>query len=103
MSAMEQRGDQASGNEGVGRFLCGTITERFLLLRRGGEVPGAVVALSAAPITVTLTDPVRAITDTIPAGRVTDVGAAIASYTITIPAITATITDSVTNTVTVIP
>ncbi len=95
MSATGRRDDQASGNEGVGRFLRGTITERFLLLRREGEVPGAAVALSAAPITVTLTDPVRAITDTIPAGRVTDVVAFIASYTITIPAITARITDTV--------
>ena len=94
MSAMEQRDDQATGNEGVGRFLRGTITERFLPLRRDGETPGAAVALSAAPITVTLTDPVRAITDTIPAGR--DLVAAIASYTITIPAITARITDTVT-------
>ena len=95
MGATGRRDDQASGNEGVGRFLRGTITERFLPLRRDGETPGAAVALSAAPITVTLTDPVRAITDTIPAGRFADVGAAIASYTITIPAITATITDTV--------
>ena len=99
MSAMEQRDDQATGNEGVGRFLRGTITERFLPLRRDGETPGAAVALSAAPITVTLTDPVRVITgtitDTIPAGRVTDVVAFIASYTITIPEITASITDTV--------
>lgn len=96
MSAVGRRDDQATGNEGVGRFLRGTITERFLLLRKEGEVPGAAVALSAAPITVTLTDPVRAITDTIPAGRVTDVGAAITQYTTTIPAITRTITDTVT-------
>ena len=103
MSATGRRDDQASGNEGVGRFLRGTITERFLPLRRDGETPGAAVALSAAPITVTLTDPVRAITinipaitDTNPAGRFTDVVAEIASYTITIPAITARITDTVT-------
>ena len=101
MSAMEQRDDQTTGNEGVGRFLRGTITERFLLLRRDGETPGAAVALSAAPITVTLTEPVRAILDIIPVGR--DLGAAIASYTITIPTITARITETVTDTVTVIP
>lgn len=97
MSAIWQRNEHAKGNEGVGRFLRGTITERFLPRRKEDETPGPAVAVFAAPITVTLTDPVTQITDTIPiTERVTDVGAAIVSYTTTIPAITATITDNVT-------
>jgi hypothetical protein len=98
MSAMGPRDDNASGNESVGRFLRGTITERFLLRRKEGEAPGPAVGIFAAPITVALTDPVREITVNIPgAGRgVTEVVAAVASYTITIPAITTRITENVT-------
>ena len=97
MSAMGSRDDDARGNEGVGRFLRGTITERFLPRRKEDEAPGPAVAVFAAPITVTLTDTVRQITDTVPiTERGIDVGAAIVSYTTTIPAITATITDNVT-------
>ena len=97
MSAIRPRADQETGNEGVGRFLRGTITERFLPRRKEGEAPGPAVAVFAAPITVTLTDTVRGITETLPGTeRVTEVGAAIVSYTITIPAITRTITDNVT-------
>ena len=102
MSAMGPRDDNASGNESVGRFLRGTITERFLLRRKEGEAPGPAVAIFAAPITVTLTDTVRGITETIPGTErvVTEVTAAIVSYTITIPAI---VTDTITSNVTVIP
>ena len=101
MSAMGPRDDNASGNESVGRFLRGTITERFLLRRKEGEAPGPAVGIFAAPITVTLTDTVRGLTETIPGTeRVTEVTAAIVSYTITIPAI---VTDTITNNVTVIP
>ena len=98
MSAIRPRADQETGNEGVGRFLRGTITERFLPRRKEGEAPGPAVGIFAAPITVALTDPVREITVTIPGtGRgVTEVVAAVASYTITIPAITTRITENVT-------
>ena len=98
MSAMGPRDDNLSGNESVGRFLRGTITERFLLRRKEGEAPGPAVGIFAAPITVALTNTVRDITVTIPGTErvVTEVVAAIASYTITIPAITTTITENVT-------
>lgn len=93
MSVIERRDDKASGDQNVGRFLRGTITERFFPRRPDGEVSGAGVALAASPITVTLTDAVRSITETIPATeRVTEIGAAITAYTTTIPAITRTIT-----------
>lgn len=50
------------------------------------------------PLTVTLTDTVREITETIPQGRdvVGGVGGAITEYTMTIPAITRTVTENVT-------
>jgi hypothetical protein len=92
---MRPRDDVATGSEGVGRFLRGTITERFLPHWRDGDIPGAGIALSGVPITVIgLTETVRRITDTAPGtGRLTDVGAAFVEYTTTIPGITVTITD----------
>jgi hypothetical protein len=73
--------------------------ERFLANREEELPPRTTIALGGgAPVTVTLTDPVRAITETMP---FTDpghgeVGRAITEYTTTIPALTQQITETVT-------
>ena len=67
LSAMRPRDDVATGSEGAGRFLRGTITERFLPRWRDGDIPGAGIALSGVPVTVIgLTDTIREITYTVP-------------------------------------
>ena len=104
---MGQDDHQATGADGVGRFLRGTITERFLWPRREDGLRGGAGAVFAAPITVTLTDEIRRITDTLPVTERAKggMGRAINEITETIPVLTTTITDDVTiitETVTVI-
>lgn len=90
--------DETPNDErGVGRFLRGEIIERFLSGKKDRRSE-AGLSLAAVPLTVTLTDTVREITDTIPQGRdfIEGVGSAITAYTTTIPAITRTLTENIT-------
>jgi hypothetical protein len=87
----------AATGRGVGRFLRGEIIDRFFDGEQEGR-SGRALSLAMMPLTVTLTDTVREITETSPHGRdvVGGVGGAITEYTTTIPAITQTVTQNVT-------